>query len=470
MSRMRSRVGAIAMAAIPASPSKPRVNRLARRTRGGANTTARVNAAAAASSSSAAIFAGSSRTLRHRGRSDDDRRGNQRSDDVWRRPGRDARGKRRRQRQGERQTRDRCAVDDDVAAGQDSRSHQSNDHQDREQNWRPWCSRDGGRDPQPEQARRDTEDETRRRARRHEPPPAGGRRPAPQRSGHSAGGKSDCADGLAGSPGESCKSGADESQAERQPTAGVGQNYDRSAETRDQRRRRFDHLVTARASAAREASHSRGLPPATAVSRARGLKIDRYCSGTAMDATVRRALAIARAAGRSKSAGRDCVRISPVLAAPKTSRPMIRSGTNSATTGRTVVTVATDVNPPLAEPGGSDITFACAGLAKPTWMTPSAGPAARVSAAIVIAIRGKVSPVGRPRPAGRPVARAPATIHITHVMAPATPINPKKSPASKVDSMPTMRAPNARPGGSPIAAAIATSAAGPARSGTREKI
>src|SRR5450756_1796931 len=103
---------------------------------------------------------------------------------------------------------------------------------------------------------------------------------------------------------------------------------------------------------------------------------------------------------------------------------MINSGTKSATTGSTVETVTTDVSPPLSEPGGSGITSAWAGFAKADWNTANAGPAAIVRAATVIATRGNVSLVGRPRPAGRPVARAPATNHNTQATVPATPMNP----------------------------------------------
>src|SRR6266851_9155995 len=97
---------------------------------------------------------------------------------------------------------------------------------------------------------------------------------------------------------------------------------------------------------------------------------------------------------------------------------MISSGTKSATTGSTVDTVTTDVNPPLKEPPTLGITSDCA-RANEYWRAASAGPAASVIAAITIATRGKLSVIGRPRPPGRPIARAPATIHSTQVTAPA---------------------------------------------------
>src|ERR1017187_10372513 len=55
--------------------------------------------------------------------------------------------------------------------------------------------------------------------------------------------------------------------------------------------------------------------------------------------------------------------------------------------------------------------------------TGSAGPATSVSAARPIATCGKASVAGRPRPAGRPIARAAATIESTHVAAAAMPIS-----------------------------------------------
>src|SRR5450759_2820856 len=88
--------------------------------------------------------------------------------------------------------------------------------------------------------------------------------------------------------------------------------------------------------------------------------------------------------------------------------------------------------------------------------TGNAGPATSVSAANPIATRGKVSVSGRPRPAGRPIARAAATIDTTQAAAAATPMSPRKSPASKVASIPTTRAPNANPGARPAAAAISS--------------
>ena len=82
-------------------------------------------------------------------------------------------------------------------------------------------------------------------------------------------------------------------------------------------------------------------------------------------------------------------------------------------------------------------------------------PAASISTATVMANRGNVSFVGRPRPTGSPVARS-AGHHPQHPGGCSRNADePVKSPASNVDSMPTMRAPKARPGGSPIAAAMA---------------
>src|ERR1700674_1266121 len=162
--------------------------------------------------------------------------------------------------------------------------------------------------------------------------------------------------------------------------------------------------------------------------------------------TACRTRLMAPAPGMSNKDGRGWVRISAVLAAPNASAPTINSGTNVANTGSTVETVTTALSPPLTVLDASGITFACAGLANIDWNAASAGPAARVSAATIIATRGNVSLVGRPRPAGRPVARAPATIQSTQAAVPATPMRPKKLPASNVDSMPTMRAPKTRPG------------------------
>src|SRR5258708_6399746 len=83
-------------------------------------------------------------------------------------------------------------------------------------------------------------------------------------------------------------------------------------------------------------------------------------------------------------------------------------------------------------------------------------------------MRGNVSAAGRPRPAGRPVARAAATIQITPAIAPATPMNPKKSPPSKVDSMPTILAPQPSAGGRPPGGEGGTGAGGRGRRGKGE--
>ena len=129
----------------------------------------------------------------------------------------------------------------------------------------------------------------------------------------------------------------------------------------------------------------------------------------------------------------------------------------------------TAVRPPDREPAEDCITSAATGLAKPRWIAARPGPATIVSAATSIETRGKVSLSGWPRPPGRPMARAPPTIHVAHTAALATPIRPRKSPASKVASMPITRAPNTMPGGSPTAAAIVTRGAIPARSGSSER-
>jgi hypothetical protein len=46
---------------------------------------------------------------------------------------------------------------------------------------------------------------------------------------------------LAGSPGQNDKPYGDQGQAERQSTSGVGQDDQRGAKPREQRRRRLDH-------------------------------------------------------------------------------------------------------------------------------------------------------------------------------------------------------------------------------------
>src|SRR5258708_32822931 len=102
---------------------------------------------------------------------------------------------------------------------------------------------------------------------------------------------------------------------------------------------------------------------------------------------------------------------------------MISGGTKSPPPGSPADTVPTDVTPPLKEPPTLGITSDCA-RANEYWRAASAGPAASVIAAITIAPRGKLSVIGRPRPPGRPIARAPATIHSTQVTAPARPIRP----------------------------------------------
>ena len=131
----------------------------------------------------------------------------------------------------------------------------------------------------------------------------------------------------------------------------------------------------------------------------------------------------------------------------------------------TLETVTTEISPPANDPAEDGITSAATGFARPNWVAARAGPATSVSAAISMDTPANVSAAGRPRPPGRPIARAPATIQVTHAAAPATPIRPRKSPASNVASMPMTRAPNASPGGSPTAAAMVTSGASPARSG-----
>src|SRR5258708_11713464 len=102
---------------------------------------------------------------------------------------------------------------------------------------------------------------------------------------------------------------------------------------------------------------------------------------------------------------------------------MAGRGTKSAPAGAPAAPVPPDGNPPLKEPPTLGITSDCA-RANEYWRAASAGPAASVIAAITIATRGKLSVIGRPRPPGRPIARAPATIHSTQVTAPAMPIRP----------------------------------------------
>src|SRR2546426_3974381 len=133
----------------------------------------------------------------------------------------------------------------------------------------------------------------------------------------------------------------------------------------------------------------------------------------------------------------------------------------------TLETVTTEISPPANDPAEDGITWAATGFARPSWVAARAGPTTSVSAAISMDTPATVSAAGRPRPPGRPIARAPATIQVTHAAAPATPIRPRKSPASNVASMPMTRAPNASPGGSPTAAATVTGGAGAARTGNK---